>query len=90
MVSARTTEPLTVAGPRRIHTGFQLHGPFTHFDCAIRVAWRVRVWQPLSILLDLDDLFWDWTIAGPVLAAAQSRGASTNANRSADTFVHES
>jgi hypothetical protein len=48
MTSPRTTEPLTVAGPRRIHTGFQLHGPFTHFDCKTRVAWRVGVWQPPS------------------------------------------
>src|SRR6185295_6289148 len=52
---SRATEPLTVAGPRRIHTGFQLHGPFTHFNCEIRVAWRVGVWQPPSILLELDD-----------------------------------
>jgi hypothetical protein len=46
MLSPRTTEPLTVAGPRRIHTGFQLHGPFTHFDCATRLARRVHVSQP--------------------------------------------
>jgi len=45
-----TAEPLTVAGPRRIHTGFLLHGPFTHFDCAITLAHSMRGWQVCGAL----------------------------------------
>ena len=47
VTSRTTTEPLTVAGPRRIHTGFRLHGPFTHFDCETTLARRVPISQPL-------------------------------------------